>query len=165
MDEIEFKQLAIRLEKAAEVLEKLPPEVRHDAFCLMEDYVRGSAGAEMPKWQGDAGESPAQGREEFFGAFSHDKPADNVKLIAADFYRQYGTESFSVKEALQAANEVGITVPSRIDKTLNAAKDKGKSLFTRAGRGMFKPTVHGEAYLKATYSIKKGTKKRQREEG
>jgi hypothetical protein len=30
--------------------------------------------------------------EEFFNAFNHDKPADNIRLIAAYFYREYGIE-------------------------------------------------------------------------
>ena len=36
----------------------------------------------------------------------------------------------------------------------------GKQLFVSAGRGQFKPTVHGEIYLKNSYKVKKGTKTR-----
>ena len=74
--------------------------------------------------------------------------------------REYGAEPFSVDEVRQKADDVGITIPARIDMTFQAAKEKGKKLFARAGRGRFKPTVHGEANLKATYSVKKGTTKR-----
>jgi len=58
---------------------------------------------------------------------------------------------------------VGLTVPQRLDKTLLNAKEKGKALFTRAGRGQFKPTVHGEKYLKEQYSVTKGTQKKPEE--
>lgn len=98
--------------------------------------------------------------EEFFSAHNHDKPADNARLIAAWFYREYGVEPFSVEEVSAKASGVGITIPARVDMTFVQAKEKGKKLFARAGRGKFKPTVHGEANLKATYSVKKGTKKR-----
>ena len=60
----------------------------------------------------------------------------------------------------QKAKDVGITIPERVDLTFLSAKEKGKNLFARAGLGKFKPTVHGEAYLKTTYSVKKGKKTR-----
>ena len=55
---------------------------------------------------------------------------------------------------------MGVTIPTRVDMTLLSAKENGKKLFARAGTGKFKPTVHGEANLKATYNVKKGTKRR-----
>jgi len=162
VDEKEFKTRAARLEQVAKVIEKLPPEVRSDAFDLLKAYVTeqapaapGKKAAAKVKHQGSD-----DSEEAFFGSFDHDKPADNARLIAAYFYREYGAEPFSVDEVRQKADDVGITIPARIDMTFQAAKEKGKKLFARAGRGKFKPTVHGEANLKATYSVKKGTKKR-----
>jgi hypothetical protein len=38
------------------------------------------------------------------------------------------------------------------------AKHKGKNLFVTTGRGLFKPTVVGEVFSKATYGVGKGTK-------
>lgn len=162
MDEKEFKTRASRLEQIAKVLEKLPSEVRNDAFDLLKSYVTEQA-SESP-----AKKAPAKAKREvsddseegFFGAFDHDKPADNAKLIAAYFYREYGAEPFSLDEVRQKAIDVGITIPARIDMTFLAAREKGKKLFAGAGTGKFKPTVHGEANLKATYSVKKGTKNR-----
>lgn len=163
MDEKDFKERAGRLEQIAKVLEKLPAEVRRDAFELLKGYVTEHSSAATikkapPKANREAG---GDTREEFFGAFNHDKPADNARLIAAHFYREYGAEPFSLDDVRQTADDVGITVPARIDMTFLQAKEKGKKLFARAGTGNFKPTVHGEANLKATYSVKKGTKKRQ----
>jgi hypothetical protein len=96
----------------------------------------------------------------FYGKFSHDKPSDNVRLIAADLFQQYGSEPFSTEEMKTIAASVGITVPARVDATVIQAAEKGKKLFIRAGRGKFKPTVHGEAYLKTTYGVRKGTRVR-----
>jgi hypothetical protein len=58
------------------------------------------------------------------------------------------------------ADDAGVTIPDRLNMTLAAAVENGKQLFASAGRGLFKPTVHGEIYLKTTYGVKKGTKKR-----
>lgn len=162
MDDKEFKTRAGRLEQIAKVLEKLPAEVRNDAFDLLKGYVTAHSPEARTKTKGakDKNGPAAPSEGEFFAAFDHDKPADNAKLIAAWFYREFGAEPFSVDEVRARADAVGITIPARVDMTFVAAKEKGKKLFARAGTGKFKPTVHGEANLKATYSIKKGTKKR-----
>lgn len=162
MDDKEFKTRSSRLEQIAKVLEKLPPEVRGEAFELLRGYVtEHSAGARTKtKETKSQPDTATQSEEEFFAAVDHDKPADNAKLIAAWFYREYGAEPFTLDEVRAKADAVGITIPARVDMTLSQAKEKGKKLFARAGKGKFKPTVHGEANLKATYSVKKGTKKR-----
>jgi len=162
MDEKGFKKRAGRLEQIAKLLEKLPAEVRSDAFDLLKGYVtEDSSGSATDKTHANAKPEAVDDAEEaFFEAFDHDKPADNAKLIAAYFYREYGVEPFSLDEVREKANGVGITIPSRIDMTFLSAKEKGKKLFARSGSGKFKPTVHGEAHLKDTYSVTKGTKKR-----
>lgn len=162
MDDKEFKMRAGRLEQIAKVLEKLPGEVRSDAFDLLKDYVTEHPTESPAKKKGSQAkrEVTDDSDEGFFGAYDHDKPADNARLIAAWFYREFGVEPFSMDEVREKATDVGITIPARIDMTFLQAKEKGKKLFARAGVGKFKPTVHGEANLKATYSVKKGTKKR-----
>ena len=162
MDDKDFKIRASRLEKVAKVVEKLPVEIRNDAFSLLKGYVTENISDSSAK------KAPAktvpdktdETEEAFFAAFDHGKPADNARLIAAYFYREYGVEPFSVEAVRQKADDVGITIPERIDMTYLSAKEKGKKLFTRAGTSKFKPTVHGEANLKATYKVKKGTQKR-----
>ncbi len=44
--------------------------------------------------------------------------------------------------------------------TLKQAQRDGKMLFQHSGRSEFKPTVHGELYLKKTYQVATGTKRR-----
>jgi hypothetical protein len=162
VDDKEFKTRAGRLEQIAKILEKLPPEVRSDAFDLLKGYVteHSSESRAKSKEKKSEGDMSTRSEEDFFGAFDHDKPADNAKLVAAWFYREYGAEPFSMDEIREKADAMGIIIPTRVDMTFLAAKEKGKKLFARAGTGKFKPTVHGEANLKATYSVKKGTKKR-----
>lgn len=162
MDDKTFRTRVARLERIAQVLEKIPAEVRSDVFDLLKSYVtehpsQAPTKGTRAKKVHDAADASD---EDFFSAFDHNRPADNARLVAAWFYREYGVEPFSVDEVVAKANDVGITIPSRVDMTFLAAKEKGKKLFARAGRGKFKPTVHGEASLKATYSVKKGTKKR-----
>lgn len=162
MDDTEFKARASRLEQIAKVLEKLPPEVRTDAFDLLKGFVTEHSSEartkkEKAKGRGDTAHQPD---EEFFTAFEQKQPADNAKLIAAWFYREYGVEPFSLDDVRAKASGVGLTIPARVDMTFVQAMEKGKKLFARAGTGKFKPTVYGEANLKRIYSVKKGTKKR-----
>jgi hypothetical protein len=166
MDEAKYKERVTRLAKVGKVLEKLPAEVRSAAFVLLESYIIGtpdgsanSHSAKRAHAQPAKGSSNALSTEEFFAASVHKKPSDNVKLIAAFHYREFGTEPFSVDEVRQLASDVGITIPHRVDMTLEQAKAHGKKLFARAGTGKFKVTVHGEAYLKTSYAVSKGTKK------
>lgn len=159
MDEKEFKERSVRLQEVGEVIEKLPAEIRGEAFKLLGGYVTGLT--VTPAQEPDSS-APLESDEDvsLFTQFTHDKPSDNARLIAAHLYREFGSEPFSVDEIKAVATDVGITVPDRVDMTLAAAQENEKHLFAKAGRGKFRPTVHGEAYLKATYKVKKGTKKR-----
>lgn len=164
MNEDEFIKRVTRLERVASILEKFPPEIRAAAFLLLKDYVEQTDNQSPSKSTGGKGkdEPPedTRSKEKFFGEFAHDKPSDNVRLIAAFLYQEHGVQPFSVEDVRQIANDVGITIPDRVDMTLVAALEHSKKLFTRAGKGNFKVTVHGERYLKNAYSISKGTKKR-----
>lgn len=94
--------------------------------------------------------------EAFFGSFDHSKPADNVTLIAAWHYSQFGLSPLSKNYINKIANEVGITIPSRPDMTLKSKTAKAKNCFRQQARGEYVPTVHGEAFLKETYNVKRG---------
>jgi hypothetical protein len=167
VDKQTFKDRVSRLKEVSTALEKLPAEVRGAAFGLLEAYVTaeadGTGGGRTPPKKSKPGREPAGetgDASEFFGQFESLKPADNVRLVAAYFYQEYGVQPFGVDELKELADRVGVTVPGRIDMTLLAAKEKGKKLFIRAGRGQFKPTVHGEIHLKTEYKVKKGNKQK-----
>jgi len=168
MDEKLFKQRVARLKEVSKVIEDLPAEIRTLSFPLLEGYISGSdpepgKKSETPskaKSKGAANDDDHAGRDEFLAKNSHDKPADNVYLLAAALFRDYGSEPFSIKELETLATDTGVTVPNRIDMTLKQGTNNGKNLFTSSSRGFYKPTVHGEAFLKETYKISKGTKKK-----
>lgn len=160
MDGKEFTESLARLRESVDLLNKLPAEVRLAAFYLLHGKVAPQSPA------GDGNGSPASApvdvtdAESFFKAFNFEQPADNAKLIAGYIYSQYGSEPFSLDEIRQLAKHIGLTIPERIDATFSAAQSEGKKLFQSTGKGKCKPTTHGEAYMKATYNIKKGTKQR-----
>lgn len=172
-DEV-FNKAIERFQRIVEVVGKLPPDLQASAFNALAPLIQlapssapplappaapGVAAAGNKTSKKEVQEAP-EDREAFFGSFNHEKPHDNVRLLIAWLYSQYGTESFSLNELRDLANDVGLTVPERLDMTVKSAREDGKTLFTSTGRGKFKPTVHGEAFLKAEYGVKKGTGKR-----
>lgn len=163
MDESSFKNRAKRLKEVNEIVKDLVPEIRQGAFDLLKAYVGpavpASSHRENPSKEDDP---PAAGLDagDFFLKFDHEKPADNAKLIAAYHYSKFGTAPFSVDEIKDLAAEVGITIPERPDMTFLDSRRNGKNLFKRAGRGKFRPTVHGEKYLRESYDVAKGTQRK-----
>jgi hypothetical protein len=95
-------------------------------------------------------------REKFFAALKNEKPSDNALATAAYHYSRYGSAEFTVDEMRDLADDVGVTVPERLDMTYLQAKGKGNHLFRRGSRGAFRPTVHGEAFFKEKYKVRKG---------
>ncbi len=93
----------------------------------------------------------------FFSKLKQGKPSDNALAVAGFHYSLYGSEEFTADEIRDIADQVGITVPERVDMTYKNAQREGKSLFRRSGNG-FRPTVHGELFFKKTYQVNKGTK-------
>lgn len=168
MDEESFKKRVSRLNEVAKVIESLPIEIRALSFPLLEDYVTGNVGASEVLGSGKKLSAPpkaknctSKSRDEFLASFDHAKPSDNVYLLIAALYRDYGSEPFTIRELSSLASDTGVTIPERIDMTLKAATHQGKKLFVGSGiRGYYKPTVHGEQYLKETYEITKGTDKK-----
>jgi len=102
----------------------------------------------------DAGDLEAA-LEAFIATIDSTKPADNAKALAAFHYSQYGKASFTTDDIQKLADDGGLTVPDRIDKTLKVAKVKNKALFKQDGR-TFTPTVNGETFFKDTYKVTKG---------
>lgn len=167
MDEGTLKERVKRLQEINKVIAKLDPGIRGEAFSLLRDYVTGppGPGKDARRHGGVVEHETDDDRGAFFSNFDHDKPADNVNLLAAYHYKEYGCEAFFLGELRGMAGDVGLTIPGRIDMTLVQAKREGKKLYTRSGTGKFKPTVHGESYLKKTYSVSKGRKKKPAEAG
>lgn len=162
MDKKEFDERVQRLREVAKVIDKLPAEIRNEAFGLLRRYVTGRNTPDPGATHKHGEDDVSSGDDtSLFSRFDHDRPSDNVRLIAAHLFQQYGAEPFSVDEMKAIAADAGITVPARIDMTLRNALENGKRLFVSAGNSKFKPTVHGESRLKDTYHVKKGNKKRE----
>lgn len=157
-----FKERVNRLKEVNEVIEKLDPSIRATAFSLLSDYVTGHATKEKPgagKHSADDEITHTDGAE-LFAKHPDGRPSENVNLIAAYLYSEYGAQPFTLADIRSKADAVGITVPASLDMTLKQASRKGKALFQHTGRNEYKPTVNGELYFKNTYKVKKGTKPR-----
>ena len=160
MNKNTFEEKVKRLQEVDKIIKSLDPSIREASFKLLESYVT----------EGKKDDSMNEDKEteidveNFFTKFEHDKPSDNVLLIAAYYYSQYGTSPISLGEIKETASNVGITIPNRPDMTLKAAQRDGKNLFNKAGRDKYKPTVHGEKFFKDTYKVSKGKKGKDEEQ-
>ncbi|HEX03996.1 MAG TPA: hypothetical protein ENH10_02425 [Bacteroidetes bacterium] len=140
----------------------LDPSIRSAAFDILaplyfEDHdpaEKDSSDGKTPRRRKPASSANS---EKFFSAHDHDKPKDNVHLIAAWFYSQYGVTPLTKADLIEMGSEVGLTIPDRPDNTMRQAKSDGKNLY-RQKSGGWQPTVNGEAYLKSQYSVGKGKK-------
>ena len=161
MEKSVFTQRVKRLQEVAAVVEKLPSEIRMAAFELLKLYVTESS-LSKPKQSeshqdgGDKTSIDPSDIADFFGRFETSKPAENVKLISAYHFALYGPVAFRTDWIEEAARSVGITVPARVDKTLQNAAAEGKKLFTRSVNDGFVPTVHGQIFFKKTYQVGQG---------
>lgn len=150
-----------RLEQVNEILLKLDPSIRADAFRTLEGYITSaptsdSSGDPIREQQSDHARVPATTRESFFGAHQGGKPATNALVICAYIYSVHGPVLVCSTMIKKIADDVGLIVPARIDMTLTQAQREGKSIFKAEGDGKFRPTVHGELFLQKTYGVKKG---------
>lgn len=161
-----IKDATEKLLEINQIITKLDPAIRSSAFDILAPLIFEE--------EAEAGQKPGGGqkkhktintadKEKFLSSFEHDRPKDNVLLIAAWLYSQYGV--FPITKALmdEEASNAGQTVPERPDNTMRTAKQKGKNLFRQKNSG-WQLTVAGEAYLKATYTVKKGNKPAPEEE-
>lgn len=155
-----------RIQAINKIIQGLEPEIRASSFELLKEYITDDAASS------ERGSSPAEentqapraaDREEFFAQFERDKPADNALLIAAWHFNLYGSEPISTEEVKEAAADIGITIPDRVDNTMRYAQRNKKKLFRSAGKGKYRPTVHGESFLKAEYGVAKGTTRKDTE--
>jgi len=163
MDKNTFDERVKKIKEVDKIIKALDPTIRESSFKLLLSYITGGkVGSDKNDNNGgtkDLGDDLS--REDFFTKFDHDKPADNVLLITAYLYSQYGNANFSLNEIRELADDVGVTIPARIDMTLKMASRDNKYLFTSASRNKYNPTVHGEKCFKESYGVKKGRLKKE----
>ena len=152
-----------RMREVEGAVMELDESVRAVAFSMMEGYVlSGQVGANSVALRGrhEADSTEPEALSDFFETRDVSKPAEAVMAITAYLFQQFGSEPFSPQEIRDIADEVGLTVPQRIDMTVKSAKKNGKPIFRSVERGKYAPTVFGEATLKADHNVTKGRRKR-----
>lgn len=163
MDKKQFEEIEERLLKLNKVVEKLDSSIRVAAFEFLKPYITGGTIA-VPKDKHEKQEdSPASGGAddlaELIEKHPSDRPSHNAKLLSAYWFSQYGSAPFSTKWIKDTAGSSGLTVPEAVDMTFRQAQSKGKGVYEALGkRGLIKPTIAGETYLKQTFGVRKGTK-------
>ena len=158
-----IREIEKKLVEINKTISGLDPAIRLAAFEMLAPHYFGDdvqdstkKHIETKKDKGTSGAPPTD-IEAFFDSFDQKKPKDNVLLISAWLYSQYGVFAIKTEYIKTLANKMGLTVPTRPDNTMRSTKKKGKSLFRQHGDG-WNLTVHGEAHLKETYKVKKGSK-------
>lgn len=160
MDRKAFAELQDRLLEVNKVITKLDSSIRVAAFDLLRPYIStGKLDAPSDSHKPPAEETPSIDVADLIQKHGEGKPHENVTLLAAIWFSEYGSHPFSLDYIREKATSTGVTVPERPDMTLRAAMENGKKLYEAiGGKGLFRPTVVGEAFLKTTYRVKKGTK-------
>lgn len=166
MDQNRIKDTKRKLTDINKTIAALDPSIRAAAFEVLapiyfEDYEPvGDAEDHKDKTPRTGRARPTPGDpEKFFNEHDHDKPKDNVHLIAAWFYSQYGVSPLTQNDIRECADNAGLTIPERPDNTMRYAKKDGKNMYRQKNSG-WQLTVKGEAYVKETYGVKKGNKPR-----
>lgn len=164
----EVEETKANLLEMNEIVLQLDPSIRAAAFDILATvYFQTHRKASSSDQQGSIAktEQPTKkisptGSDDlgtFISTFQHDKPAENVMLLAAWLYSNYGKYPISVKEIKELGNSCGLITPGRPDNTMRQAKRNGKGIFNQQGKG-WQPTVGGELFFKETYNVTKGNK-------
>jgi hypothetical protein len=160
-----IEELKTKILEFNEFIKTLDPTVREAAFNVLCANIisPGTASYSQTTSEALSPELTAFGSTDEIGSFisqyEHDKPKDNVMLLVAWLYSQYGSYPITAKEIKTLADEIGLIIPERADNTMRSAKHNGKTLFTQQAKG-WKLTVAGELRLKDVYAVKKGTGQR-----
>lgn len=162
MDDVRIQEVKDKLTKINEFIAGLDAELKSTALGLLLPLYFDEKGLKftpLQKTGNDVDEVDYDGEREFFSSFDHEKPSENVVMIAAYLYSQYGVYPITPDEVKDYATRLGITIAPRTDNTLRQASRDGKNLFRQSGRG-WEPTLPGESYFKELYKVKKGNKLR-----
>lgn len=169
MDKKPIEETKKKLLEINAMISDLDPAIRSAAFDILVPLYFADADESRPRQRADKSRKssgaaePSDVLEKFFEEFTSEKPDDNVHLIAAWLYSQFGVFPITRKDVEDLATSIGLTIPERPDKTMGTAKYNKKSLYHKQNKG-WQLTVHGEGYLKKTYNVKKGNKPRPSED-
>ena len=167
MDDDRIKHAKKKLADINKTIAALDPSIRAAAFEILtpiyfDDYEppEDSGGSGKPKTpKARRPRSSEADPEKFFNEHDHDKPKDNVHLVAAWLYSQYGVFPITKQDLRECADNAGLTIPERPDNTMRYAKKDAKNMYRQRGGG-WQLTVKGEAYVKETYGVRQGNEAR-----
>lgn len=163
MSDEQIKEVKKKLLEINQIISELDPAIRVQAFEILaphyfEERLPKKTIVEKKVEKIEKVEKiSTEDEATFFSDFSHKRPFENVHLIVAWYFSQFGNFPITTKLLRQKANDVGLTIPERPDATMRNARKKGKNLYHKQGNG-YAPTVYGEADLKEIYKVSKGTK-------
>lgn len=166
MDKKGLGEIEERLLELNKVIAKLDSSIRLAAFEFLKPYITDgiirAAKTSHAHKDDDDGSNAGQAAdlETLVTEYGSDKkPSENARLLTAWWFSQHGSAPFSIKWIKETGDSTGLTLPETPAMTFRSAKVKGKDLYNAVGKGgLFKVTVAGETFLKATYKVKKGTR-------
>lgn len=161
MDQDAFADTVKRLHEADEVIKKLDPAIRAEAFGILKPYV--TAGAltddedtfeedEKPKRKKPAGQLDLDALVE---EHESDKDHENALLALAVYYARHGKGPFEMSALKDIADELKLTIPNRTDTFFKGHKRNGREVLRKQTDG-WKIMPSGETWLKETYGVTKG---------
>lgn len=139
------------IKKINEFIKTLDPAIRSQTFDILKGFMTAEGKKGIP-----SEEIKVTDVRSYFLRFEPKKPADCIVILAGYIYTQRGSAPFTLKELRELSDEVGATIPARIEMTLKAAQRKGKKLFQSAGTGKYRPSVYGENHFKKDLRLRPG---------
>lgn len=173
MDKKTFDETAKRLKEANQVLAKLDPAIREDAWGVLKPYVTGRPGAASPggarggggsgAGNGGGGSGGGGGEGPDIRALldehaTDDNPTENGLLVAAILYATYGDGPYEPKELTAIGEEHRLRMPI-LHNFLPRTKREEKKVF-RKTKGGWVITLDGAKWLQATYGVTRGTQEK-----
>ena len=167
IDQAKLSALKTEIISIGKLVADLPAEIRASAFQLFVPLlqprpIKGNAGSGAKASENQEEGADFAGDVDDISAVlaknTISTPSDAVRVITAYWFSQYGSHPIALSEIKKIAAASGLTIPERVDMNLKGAQEEGKGLYQAAGRGLVKPTTFGEAYLRKTFGVAKGTK-------
>ncbi len=159
MDKKQFQKLKETISQINSIVKSVDPVIKTQVFELLKPMIDAVPGDPAGDGEGRK-EKRAQQHSDpknvraFYTSHNPDKPAKRVRIMAAWFYSQRGTNPFTLSELEELFDDVGVGHPGRLDMTLKQAREKGHHLFHTTERGKYRPTVHGENYFKDKLGVR-----------
>ncbi len=166
MDQMQFETIADRLKRVDGVIRDLAPTLQAEAVRVLMPYVINDSAEEDGQVGTDASDNgdrraagPAVDEDRIVETHASDVANDNAFLAAAILYSRYGKGPFAAKEFKQIGLEQSLVMPEQIHKTFGRVRKDGDRILRKVQEGWL-ITVAGEAWLRETYGVTRGSRPR-----